>query len=270
MQCTDVVWGVFCAPQKHDSITLSRVETVGGSHSASDPSEAVDVLITQRIGCRYEQWDIYYAKVDDETVVVKMVDLSHFPRVVEARDTRRSRRWDRDGVAKLYYEEYYAFDKVLSEVQGAAVPRLGGMFANGSLYCTLYEDAGRPITVKESRSEAVWYVHRYSADRSDLILEAVRATHRAGVAFHPLTWNWIRRHPDGSIKLTDFHGEGTLVNAREYLARESGPWTPEELIGGWCRIGLSATYNLLERRVNVFADDFPDPTSGWPIYKSRE
>jgi hypothetical protein len=43
---------------------------------------------------------------------------------------------------------YHAYE-TLAPVQGFAVPRFGGMFACGTLYCAVLEDAGRLLTYEE-------------------------------------------------------------------------------------------------------------------------
>jgi hypothetical protein len=38
---------------------------------------------------------------------------------------------------------------MLEPVEGTIVPRFGGLFARGSLYCAVFEDAGRELTDDE-------------------------------------------------------------------------------------------------------------------------
>ena len=62
----------------------------------------------------------------------------------------------RPSVEKWFSHEINIFNE-LQPLQGRIVPRLAGVFGNGMLYCAVYEDAGRPLTLKEKyEDEKTW------------------------------------------------------------------------------------------------------------------
>jgi hypothetical protein len=44
---------------------------------------------------------------------------------------------------------------LLQPLQGTIVPRFAGLFAHGTIYCTVFEDAGRPLTDAEKMDKRV-------------------------------------------------------------------------------------------------------------------
>jgi len=81
-------------------------------------------------------------------LAVKIVDLSFFSPSVPP-----TREWVEDIVAL----EYHHF-QVLEPIQGGAVPHLAGLFGNGTLYCAIYEDAGRQLTWAERHNTEIGWV----------------------------------------------------------------------------------------------------------------
>jgi len=114
---------------------LPEVETV-----TSGPD--VTLCLTDRIGY-HNLFDIYHASIDGVSgLVVKVVDLAFFALVEQYKPIR-------SGVARHLCREYDAYNNILADLQGSVVPYFGGMFARGSLYCTIYEDAGRLLSLNE-------------------------------------------------------------------------------------------------------------------------
>lgn len=117
------------------------------------PSKAdAELVLTERIG-----WtkfvDIYYASLRSPSgdlqpgLVVKVVDLSMFPPV----STRETKRYFPE---KSLAHEFPTMQK-LSGLQGNVVPRYAGLFGRGTVYCTVWEDAGRLLTPTERRTRSV-------------------------------------------------------------------------------------------------------------------
>lgn len=82
-------------------------------------------------------------------LILKMTDLECLP---------ESGRWpNRRKALEELADEVRCFNAGAS-VQGKALPRLGGLFCSGTLYCLVFEDAGRLLTWKETGSRAIKYV----------------------------------------------------------------------------------------------------------------
>jgi len=47
------------------------------------------------------------------------------------------------------------YHNTAKDAQGSALPHFAGLFRSGSLYCLVFEDAGRDLTEEEYNSEAV-------------------------------------------------------------------------------------------------------------------
>lgn len=90
------------------------------------------------------------------------------------------------------------------------------------------------------------------ADNSDQILEAVKATHAAGIATSPKNWMGICLDKNDHVKLTDFADEGTIANSahsKETLRRRPNfaNRTDEEFLASWCKRGLEMAKELMGR-----------------------
>lgn len=147
--------GGFSAPQQFaPSIDLTRTYKVEGvEESPSNGEERVEgsdsaVIVLKDYLGKNASSDVYYAYCGQKRVVVKLMDLSFAP-VINA-------YWGRREIAERYYDEFYGFHTLLRSLQGSIVPRLGGMFVAGNLYCTVYQDGGRQLTWDERESAAVW------------------------------------------------------------------------------------------------------------------
>jgi len=97
------------------------------------------IVLTERVGeKRNNRVDIYRASLQgSEGLVVRIMDLTFYP---PAR-----RNW----FAHAFADDFHAYNTVLAPLQGTVVPRFGGMFARGLLYCMIHEDAGRLLTNQE-------------------------------------------------------------------------------------------------------------------------
>lgn len=128
-------------------MVLSRTERVTDT-APSDASPDVTLVLGRRIGVQ-GRWDVYYARCKeckDTDLVIKALDISFFP---------TEGPYARQKTIDYFEEEYEAIGILLQSLQGTCVPRLGGMFASGWLHCTVYEDAGRPLTEDEMVDEAI-------------------------------------------------------------------------------------------------------------------
>lgn len=144
----------FWAPhQMAPSGVLARLEHIPPNNlpvsEVTDTSLAsVDILLTSRLG--YEnQRDLYYASVisdgkEHSGLVVKIVDISFF--APGCPDGSYSVRQYGEQVV---CDEFYAFNR-LESLQGSAVPRFAGLFSRGTVFCLVFEDAGRHVTGEES------------------------------------------------------------------------------------------------------------------------
>lgn len=130
-------------------VILSRTEQVGQDSSPDEQRgrETPDatLVLGDRLGTQGES-DVFYAQIGSLRVVVKILDLALFP----------TRGWNgspQHRAAKTYYDEYQAFHKFLPALQGVCVPRLGGMFVSGTVYCTVYDDGGCRLPFDERANE---------------------------------------------------------------------------------------------------------------------
>jgi len=67
------------------------------------------------------------------------------------------------------------------DVQGSALPHFAGLFRSGSLYCLVFEDAGRDLTDEEYASKAV----RYGKHTEVLKFSSSQRRSRASPEEHP-------------------------------------------------------------------------------------
>lgn len=122
--------------------TLPQVQVTGTRYDLS-------LRLTERIG--YNSFlDIYYASVGigaeyTTGLVAKVVDLSTYP--VKGAPSR-------SGVEEDVAEQVEIFN-YLESLQGEVIPRFGGLFSSGKLYCLVYEDAGKLLTREERVDPAV-------------------------------------------------------------------------------------------------------------------
>lgn len=106
-------------------------------------------------------WDVYYGRLEGSqtNIVVKLSDMDNVPvRAVKGR-TQRSAKSD-------IAEEYHRYAEALA-AQGKSLPRYAGLFQRGSLYCAVFQDAGRSLEPEEMEDEAVKYATR-AINRSPL------------------------------------------------------------------------------------------------------
>lgn len=75
----------------------------------------------------------------------------------------------------------------------------------------------------------------------------MKAIHAAGVAFHPTSWNWIRRDQQGSIKIVYMDRAFTVDNMPPRTSGRFKRWTAERRLPGCCREGLIAINSMLCR-----------------------
>jgi len=147
--------GKFWAPHQFSpSVQLARVEQV---EVETLPREkvlqgSVSLPLRLELGKRFGSnrfRDIYRIHAAASTngsstsppphLAVRIVDLSFFSPLVSP-----TREW----VENIVAVECYQFG-LLEAVQGTAVPRLAGVFGNETLYCAIFEDAGRHLTWAE-------------------------------------------------------------------------------------------------------------------------
>lgn len=99
--------------------------------------------------------DIYEASLrtsdgeEHEGLIVKLVDLQELLTVPGPKcdDTRSEASEDFAG-------RFHCFRR-LETIQGTIVPHYAGLFARGSLYCAVFDDAGRSITNAEKMDTKV-------------------------------------------------------------------------------------------------------------------
>jgi hypothetical protein len=82
-------------------------------------------------------------------LIVKLVDLLEFP-TVRGPKAQPSRAMASEDFAGMFH----CF-RLLQPIQGTIVPRYAGLFARGTLYCAVFEDAGRYITNAEKMDPKV-------------------------------------------------------------------------------------------------------------------
>lgn len=103
--------------------------------------ETVSLVLTERIG-KMSYSDVYYVSVrkngkDTPGLVAKLLDLSFFAPTYENYERTK-------GMAMKFVADNFLCYKVLEPLQGIHVPCFAGLFAHGTLYCMVFEDAGLP------------------------------------------------------------------------------------------------------------------------------
>jgi len=134
------------------SVQLARVgqaevETLPRKEVALD-SAPLQIQLGERIG-----WmgfvDVYRVQLGSSSprpgLVAKIIDLSLFSPNVSP---------TRAHVERLFAKQYHICT-VLEPIQGSVVPYLGGLFGNGTLYCAIYEDAGRRLSWDERSDQEI-------------------------------------------------------------------------------------------------------------------
>jgi hypothetical protein len=113
------------------------------AYSAPELSELpsmTTVVLADRIGKSPDFGDMYYANLRDATghetggLVVNVLDMLSFLPVEKQEQVRF-----------FLGKEIEAYT-LMAKVQGKAVPRFGGLFGRGSLFCLFFEDAGGLVT----------------------------------------------------------------------------------------------------------------------------
>jgi len=197
------------------------------------------IVLTKHAGGSY--YDHHYASLlsdgqEIKGLVVLMRDLSHSVPV-------QQEFVKRDLVDKMFFYER------LASVQGRFVPRFGGLFNHGTLYCMVFEDAGRRLSYREDFTvEGIKYVARSTSltCRNEL-LETVKGINGAGVIVQPTRWSYFNRGTDGAIRMANFDPfeVETMENfSPEFYATaaakgwtEMGNETPEETFARWAEDG---------------------------------
>jgi len=142
--------------------------------------------------------------------------------------------------------EYHSMAK---DVQGYALPHFAGLFRSGSLYCLVFEDAGRDLTEEEYRSKDVKCVARSESSCSSTpgadrcrteAVDALASLKAAGVSPY-VTDRSIRRGHDGRIKISTLWHSTTREQMDEWVREPRlAHWTPDALWENECQgtIGL--------------------------------
>lgn len=96
--------------------------------------------------------DIFQARFQKDNIlypglVVKLVDMQHLPLRNKCLSTQAIAR-------QCLADEVYNFN-FAKRLQGTTLPRFAGLFRHGSLYCLVFEDAGRLITLPELQTKQV-------------------------------------------------------------------------------------------------------------------
>jgi len=131
------------APMTDDGIKVPH--NVG-----DDPGGVWDIVLDQYIGHhRYEHYDSYRASLRSPNgdltpgLVVKLLDIPMIGRI-------------NDGKAWLDCD--VTLYESAPEMQGKSLPRFAGLFGRGTLFCLVFDDAGRELTTEEGITESVWQV----------------------------------------------------------------------------------------------------------------
>lgn len=152
----DTPGAIYWAPhQFRPSVVMGRVQEgpldqLSKLDTAPSTSD-LTITLTKRLGSR-SYIDVYYAcegcvgdaSTEKASMVAMIVDLSFF-----GPQGSGGPRPCREHVEETLSNLYRCFN-ILAPLQGSAVARCGGLFSNGStLYCLVFEDAGRLLTVDE-------------------------------------------------------------------------------------------------------------------------
>jgi hypothetical protein len=133
---------------KPDKVTLDKLPD---GPTEVDAADALTLVLGRRLGTR-GLWDIYYASLLDASgeqrsgLVLKLIDLLQFP--AEGRGNIQS-------TAARETSNVFQWFNLLEPLQGTIVPHSAGLFAHGTLYCMVFEDAGRELTHAEKMDEHV-------------------------------------------------------------------------------------------------------------------
>lgn len=155
--------GKSWAPHQHaphvllgrvEEVSLTELPLVTADQVSSSPDDVVVLVLTGRAGFR-RCHDVFYASLRDASgqehsgLVIKAMDPTFFaPKASTGGPSRPT-------AVKNFASEFDIYDNLLAEVQGTVVPLFGGMFGRGTLYCSVYEDAGRSLTWQEKESTAI-------------------------------------------------------------------------------------------------------------------
>jgi hypothetical protein len=111
--------------------------------------DTVTLVLTERIGSLVRA-DVYYASIHSGTtetpgLVAKVIDINMFaPTYVDFETTQ--------AMAMKFVSDNVLASTELEALQGTVVPRFAGLFARGSVYCMVFEDAGKSLTIKDKIS----------------------------------------------------------------------------------------------------------------------
>jgi hypothetical protein len=152
---SDPLW----EPQQYrPSVVLARVDPVPDWTKSEQRKEAylapelpalpsmTTVVLGDRIGLNNDFGDMYYATLRDNAtgeeaggLVVSVIDVGYFSPVAHPTDAAQP------DVRYFLGKEVNGY-AVAARVQGKAIPRFGGLFGRGNLFCLFYEDAGDAVT----------------------------------------------------------------------------------------------------------------------------
>lgn len=107
----------------------------------------VTLVIGKRIG-GYDTCEMFHAtidKVNSEPMVIKLVEVRQMDLLLTPPN-------EPIRVARPFATEEHAH---LLLGDSPYLPRLGGLFASEMLFCMVFEDAGRPLSAEEKKSEQV-------------------------------------------------------------------------------------------------------------------
>jgi hypothetical protein len=116
------------------------------------PADAPTIVIDDLLGTNpydyYDAWLRPPAQSDGDDADDSPGLIAQFVEVFSARG--RS--------VQLLLETYHMHMNELAPLQGRCIPRFGGLFRHGPLYCLVFEDGGREITDIEWRDTPIRYV----------------------------------------------------------------------------------------------------------------